>query len=77
MTKVFLSARCRWRRFPASVRYVLPLFLADRYDARYLVLDDTRPRTTDALYAAQIPHPPLKLRLASGPGGWQLYEIAR
>ena len=76
MTKVFLSARCRWRRFP-SVRYVLPLFLADRYDARYLVLDDTRPRTTDVLYAAQILHPLLKLRLTSRPGGWQPYEIAR
>ena len=53
------------------------LDVADRYGARYLVLDDFRPRTTDALYDGMVTHPRLALRYASGAGvgGWQLYEI--
>ena len=56
--------------------------VADRYGARYLVLDDFRPRTTDALYDGTATHPRLTLRYSSpgqagqDGGAWQLYEIA-
>jgi len=54
------------------------LALADRYGARYLVLDSFRPRTTDALYDGRETHPRLALRHVAGANGeaWQLYEIA-
>lgn len=58
------------------------LAVADRYGARYLVLDDFRPRTTDALYDRIATHPRLTLRYVNpGQAGqdgkaWQLYEIA-
>ncbi len=53
------------------------LAVADRYGARYLVLDDTRPRTTDALYRGEMTHPRLILRYTQGAGGRsvQLYEV--
>jgi hypothetical protein len=53
------------------------LTVADRYGARYLVLDDARPRTTDDLYAGTVVCPRLVLRfLADGEGqSRQLYEI--
>lgn len=53
------------------------LMVAWRYEARYLVLDDARPRTTDALYAGTAGHPALALRHVIDRGGqsWQLYEI--
>ncbi len=38
------------------------LDVAGRYGARYLVLDGTRPRTTDGLYAGQVTDPGLSLR---------------
>lgn len=54
------------------------LDVAGRYGARYLVLDDARPRTTDRLYEGQENHPGLLLRYhvdgESGP--FQVYEIA-
>jgi hypothetical protein len=49
------------------------LAVADRYGADYLVLDDTRSRPTDGLYAGKESHPRLVLRLDRG--GWQIYEI--
>jgi Dolichyl-phosphate-mannose-protein mannosyltransferase len=54
------------------------LAVADRYGARYLVLDSFRPRTTDALYNGLETHPRLALRYMVGASGdaWQLYEIA-
>jgi hypothetical protein len=53
------------------------LAVAGRYGARYLVLDDARPRTTDGLYAGQISNPRLILRHIAGKddGARQLYEI--
>jgi hypothetical protein len=53
------------------------LAVADRYGARYLVLDDARPRTTDALYAGQASDPRLTLRHAAGEEEQvhQIYEI--
>ncbi len=53
------------------------LVVADRYGARYLVLDGTRPRTTDALYGSDATHPRLVLSQATEADGsmWQLYEI--
>jgi len=53
------------------------LAVADRYGARYLVLDDFRPRTTDALYEGIASHPRLALRYVTPAdrGAWQLYEI--
>ena len=53
------------------------LAVADRYGARYLVLDDARPRTTDELYAGQTSNPRLILRHVVGKedGARQLYEI--
>ncbi len=47
--------------------------VAERYGARYLVLDSKRPRTTDALYAGEVLYPALSLQLAGD--GWQVYEI--
>jgi hypothetical protein len=53
------------------------LAVADRYGARYLVLDGARPRTTDALYAGETTHPRLTRRYAVGPEErpWQVYEV--
>jgi hypothetical protein len=61
------------------------LAVADQYGARYLILDDFRPRTTDALHDGMATHPRLALRYVAGaksPGqtgrdgqAWQLYEI--
>jgi hypothetical protein len=53
------------------------LSVADRYDARYLVLDGTRPRTTDAIYAGETAHPRLRYRYPQDreAAEWQLYEI--
>jgi hypothetical protein len=53
------------------------LAVADRYDARYLVLDRTRPRTTDTLYTGEASHPRLVLRNTVGPEEhpWKLYEV--
>ncbi len=55
------------------------LVVADRYDARYLILDGARPRTTDDLYTGKETHPRLVLRLRgeSEGEGWQLYEFTR
>ena len=55
----------------------LILAVADRYEARFLVLDDARPRTTDDLYAGTVDHPRLVLRfLADGEAQpRRLYEI--
>lgn len=54
------------------------LEVADRYGAHYLVLDSTRPRTTDGLYSGQTVHPGLSLRhRIEGEGGrLEVYEIA-
>lgn len=49
------------------------LSVADRYDARYLVLDGSRPRTTDDLYRGEMSYPRLVLRYEVGQ--WQMYEI--
>jgi hypothetical protein len=53
------------------------LSVADRYGARYLVLDDTRPRTTDELFAGQASNPRLILRytVAEEEQVRQIYEI--
>jgi hypothetical protein len=53
------------------------LAVADRYGARYLVLDQARPRTTDSLYAGHSTSPRLSLRhsIADEKETWQLYEI--
>jgi 4-amino-4-deoxy-L-arabinose transferase-like glycosyltransferase len=53
------------------------LAVAERYGARYLVLDDARPRTTDGLYAGQASQPRLALRYAleSDEQLYQLYEV--
>jgi hypothetical protein len=53
------------------------LFVADRYGARYLVLDAARPRTTDALFGGEASHPRLMLAQTGELYGasWQLYEI--
>jgi len=53
------------------------LLVAERYDARYLVLDEARPRTTDGVYAGEEGHSRLELRLSSQAEAhqWQLYEI--
>jgi hypothetical protein len=40
--------------------------VADRYGARYLVLDSTRTRTTDALYSGETVDPRFALRLSTG-----------
>ena len=54
------------------------LAVADRYGARYLVLDSTRPRTTDALYEEETAHPRLAIDYAVGgeEQRWQLHEIS-
>jgi len=54
------------------------LAVADRFGARYLVLDSFRPRTTDALYDGTETNPRLTLRYVAGQEAevWQLYEIA-
>jgi hypothetical protein len=51
--------------------------VADRYDARYLVLDSTRPRTTDGLYSGEANHLRLELCHVTGEEeqSWQLYKI--
>jgi len=51
--------------------------VADRYGARYLILDDNRPRSTDTLYAGETVHPRLKLQYTTGqePQLCQVYEI--
>ncbi|MFN2227238.1 MAG: hypothetical protein ACK2UY_13040 [Anaerolineae bacterium] len=49
------------------------LAVADRYGAAYLVLDATRPRTTDLLYHGGESHPRLEMVFAID--DWQLYEI--
>ena len=53
------------------------LEVADRYDARYLVLDGARPRTTDLLYSGEVVDPGLSLRYTvEGEDGLvQVYEI--
>jgi hypothetical protein len=51
------------------------LTVAERYGVEYLVLDDTRPRPTDGLYAGEESHPRLLLRLKAN--AWQLYEIMK
>jgi hypothetical protein len=53
------------------------LAVADRYGASYLVLDETRPRTTDALYAgqAEVPRVLLRYTAVKDPQHQQLYEI--
>ena len=53
------------------------LAVADRYGARYLVLDSTRPRTTDGIFGSKATHPRLVLRDAreSGQEPWQFYEV--
>jgi hypothetical protein len=49
------------------------LEVADRYGARYLLLDKARSRPTDGLFAGEETHPRLILRLAND--DWHLYEI--
>ena len=51
--------------------------VADRYGARYLILDGSRPRTTDDLYAGRTTRDDLTLRAAFGEetGPIQLFEI--
>lgn len=49
------------------------LDVADRYSARYLVLDSTRPRTTDALYRGEQTHQRLVQRYKVAQ--CQVYEI--
>jgi hypothetical protein len=51
--------------------------VAERYGARYVVLDDTRPRPTDALYAGEMAYPRLALRFVAGPKDRpvKLYEV--
>jgi hypothetical protein len=53
------------------------LAIAERYGARYLVLDGTRTRTTDDLYAGDSTYPKLVLRhsVDSDEETWQLYEV--
>ena len=53
------------------------LAVADHYGARYLVLDDARPRTTDEIYAGQTSDPRLILRHTATEANVvrQLYEI--
>jgi hypothetical protein len=53
------------------------VLIAHRYDARFLVLDASRPRTTDALYAGEVTDPRLVLRYAAGPDERPslLYEV--
>ncbi len=53
------------------------LDVADRYGARYLVLDATRPRTTDRLYGGQVTDPGLSLRhtVQDDETTLQVYEI--
>jgi hypothetical protein len=55
------------------------LAVADRYDARYLILDSARPRTTDGLYAGAMAHPRLMLRLSMDKEEQphRLYQILR
>jgi hypothetical protein len=52
------------------------LAVADRYDARYLVLDGTRPRTTDDLYDGETTHSHILLRTLFGDesGPVQVFE---
>ena len=49
------------------------LVVADRYGARYLVLDGSRPRTTDRLYEGEVSHP--GLALVYEVEQWQIYEV--
>jgi hypothetical protein len=49
------------------------LNVADRYGARYLVLDSTRPRTTDPLYRGEQTH--YRLVPCYQVEQWQVYEI--
>ncbi|MGD2205747.1 MAG: glycosyltransferase family 39 protein [Anaerolineae bacterium] len=53
------------------------LSVADDYAVRYLLLDSTRPRFTDALYDGQINHPQLVRQHIPQLEGqaWQLYKI--
>jgi hypothetical protein len=53
------------------------LAVAGRYDARYLVLDAARPRTTDGLYAGEVIEPGLSLchTVDWGEGIVRVYEI--
>jgi hypothetical protein len=53
------------------------LDVADRYGARYLVLDDARPRTTDELYRGEVVRDELTLRhrIVGEQGVLQVYEI--
>ncbi len=53
------------------------LAVADRYSARYLVLDAKRPRTTDALYEGRAGHSRLVLRctVSRQDQRWQVYEV--
>jgi hypothetical protein len=53
------------------------LAVADRYGARYVVLDRTRPRTTDGLYRGESADPRLSLRyrIDGEEGALQVYEI--
>jgi hypothetical protein len=49
--------------------------VADRYDVRYLVLDQTRTRTTDALYAGGVSNSRLQPRLEAEDRMWLIFEI--
>jgi hypothetical protein len=51
--------------------------VAERYGARYLVLDASRPRTTDPLFRREASHPRLSLRhvTQAATGDLQLYEV--
>ncbi|NIV31231.1 MAG: hypothetical protein GWN58_17575, partial [Anaerolineae bacterium] len=53
------------------------LDVADRYGARYVVLDDARPRTTDGLYRGEISSSrlTLRLRIEGEQDVLQVYEI--
>jgi hypothetical protein len=53
------------------------LEVAGRYDARYLVLDGARPRTTDELYRGEAMDPglPLRYTVEDDGGVLQVYEI--
>jgi hypothetical protein len=53
------------------------LGVADRYGARYLVLDGTRTRTTDDLYAGKENHQRLVPQITVGEADrpWKLYEV--
>ena len=54
------------------------LAVADQYDARFLVLDSARPRSTDRLYDGTATHPRLALRQQAQirEQTWRLFQIA-